>query len=346
MKLRTGITTGTCAAGASKAFAVLMTSGKCPDSVSVKNLDGHEFIVHTFRENEYCCVVKDSGDDKADITDGVHVLSRLEVIDGKGRIEFVAGEGVGTVTLPGLKAAVGEAAINPVPREMIAQAVREVIPDKSLRVIISIPGGEELARRTFNPRLGIAGGLSILGTTGIVKPMNEEALLSSLTLELNMIYSLGFRKLYITFASSGEKFLRNIFCVGGRNIIQCGNYPGYVIDEASRLGFEHAIIAGHPGKLLKVCAGNFITHSHIADGRLEALCTHLALMGAGRETVRKVYGSNTTREAIDIVRTEGYSAVWSVLAERVALRCTERVGGKMKVNAVFLDGEGGVLGSA
>ena len=346
MNLRTGITTGTCAAGASKAYALFLAYGVCPEYVSVKNLEGREFTVRTFRENEYCGVVKYSGDDRADITDGVHVLARIELLDGDGEIYFSAGDGVGTVTLPGLKIPPGEPAVNPVPREMIARAVREVIPLRSLRVIISIPGGEELSKRTFNPRLGITGGLSVLGTTGIVKPMNEEALLSSLSLELSMIYSMGFRELYITFAGTGEKFLRKIFHIEGRNVIQCGNYPGHVLDEAAKLGFERVIIAGHPGKLLKVAAGSFITHSRVADGRLEVLCTHLALMGAGRETVRRVFASNTTNEAIDIVRREGYSGVWSMLAERAAFRCSERICGKMKVCAVFIDGEGGVLGIA
>lgn len=346
MKLRTGITTGTCAAGASKAFAVFMTSGIVPDSVSVRNLEGREFVLHTFREGDYCGVVKNSGDDKGDITDGVHVLARIDVLDDEGRIEFAAGEGVGTVTLPGLKVPPGEAAINPVPREMISRAVREVIPAQSLRITIAIPGGEKLAQHTFNPRLGITGGLSILGTTGIVKPMNEEALLSSLSLELNMIYSLGFRELYITFASTGEKFLRNIFCVSGRNIIQCGNYPGYVLDEAVNLGFERVVIAGHPGKLLKVAGGSFSTHSRTSGGQLEALCTHLALMGAGRDIIRRVYASNTTTEAISIVKAEGLCGVWDILAERVKSHCVERVGGALEISAMFIDSEGGILGSA
>ena len=346
MKLRTGITTGTCAAGASKAFAVLMVSGIVPDSVSVRNLEGREFVVHTFRENDYCGVVKDSGDDKGDITDGVHVLARVDVLDGEGRIDFIAGEGVGTVTLPGLKVPPGEPAINPVPREMITRAVREVIPAQSLRVTVSIPGGEELAKRTFNPRLGITGGLSILGTTGVVKPMNEEALLSSLSLELNMIYSLGYRELYITFASTGEKALRGIFGITGRNIIQCGNYPGYVLDEAVKLGFGHITIAGHPGKLLKVSGRSFNTHSRNTGGQLEALCTHLALMGAGQDVIKRVYASNTTTEAISIVRAEGYSGVWDILAKRTVLRCIERMGGSVGVSAVFMDNEGGILGSA
>ena len=342
--MNTGITTGICAAGAAKASA-LSLAGYFPERVTVRNLEGHEFLLDVFREGEYFGVVKYSGDDRADITDGVRVLARVEVLGGEGGIFFCAGDGVGTVTLPGLKVPPGEPAINPVPREMISRAVREVFPRESLRVTIAIPGGEELARKTFNPRLGIVGGLSVLGTTGIVKPMNEHALLDSLTLEMSMIRAMGFSEVYITFAATGEKFTRKLFGLTSRNVIQCANYPGYVLDECARLGFTHAVIAGHPGKLLKVSAGSFNTHSKFSGGGLEALCTQLAILGAGRELVRRVYSANTTREAIDIVKREGYSLVWNVLAGITARKCTERTGGSVKVSAVFFDGDGQVLGS-
>ena len=342
--LRTGITTGTCAAGAAKASAIFITSGQSPEVVSVKNLDGHEFTLKTFHERANIFSVKKySGDDKADITNGIKVLACVEILDGENEIFFAAGEGVGIVTLPGLKVPVGEPAINPVPRKMIALAVREVIPRKSVRVIISVPDGRQIALKTFNPRLGIIGGISILGTTGIVKPMNEDALLASLKLELNMIYSLGFRELFITFAGTGEKFTRQIFHVNGKNIIQCGNYPGYILDEAAELGFERVTICGHPGKLLKLAAGSFNTHSKIADGKREALCTHLALLGAERDLISKIFHSNTTNEAIEIINSAGFNHVWNKLAEIITLKCEERVLGKMKVDAVFIDNEGKIL---
>ena len=285
MNLQTGITTGTCAAGASKASALNLAGREC-ERIRVSNLEGREFALNTFREGEAFGVVKYSGDDRSDITDGVRVLSRVEVLGQEGGITFCAGDGVGTVTLPGLKVGVGEPAINPVPREMITRAVREILPREALRVTITIPGGRELARKTFNPRLGIIGGLSVLGTTGIVKPLD------SLSLELSMIRSLGFSEVYITFASTGEKFTRSIFNVSTRNVIQCGNYPGHVLDECVRLGFERATICGHPGKLLKVAAGSFNTHSKSSGGSLEALCTQLAILGASRELLRRVYDSN------------------------------------------------------
>ena len=342
--LRTGITTGTCAAGAAKASAIFLTSGKTPESVTVRNLEGLEFSLNVFREGDYFVVVKDSGDDKSDVTDGARILARVEIIDGENDIVFMAGEGVGVVTLPGLKVPPGEPAINPVPREMIKRAVREVIPRKSLRVTISVPNGAELARKTFNPRLGITGGISILGTTGIVKPMNEQALLDSLSLEVSMIYSLGHREIFITFAGTGEKFTRKIFSVTGRNVIQCGNYPGHVLDESARFGFTHAVMCGHPGKLLKVSAGNFVTHSKVSDGRLESLCAHLALMGAGQKLISRIYHSNTTNEAINIITAEGFADVWNNIARSISRKCEERVS-TMKISAVFFDNDGVILGS-
>lgn len=341
--LRTGITTGTCAAGAAKASAVFLCTGKSLSHVTVRNLEGHEFRLAVFRSGEYFGVVKYSGDDKADITDGARVLAKVEPLHGEGVIEFIAGEGVGTVTLPGLKVPPGEPAINPVPRKMIELAVREVT-GQSVRVTISIPGGRELAERTFNPRLGILGGLSVLGTSGIVRPMNEQALLESITLEMNMIYSLGFRELYMSFAGTGEKLIRSHFKITSRNVIQCINYPGHVLYEAVRLGFEHVIILGHPGKLLKVASGSFNTHSKISDGRLESLCTHLAILGAPREVIISVFNSNTTAEAIDIVKSSGFSEVWEVLARRVSFRCRQRALGKLKVSVFFADSDGEILG--
>ena len=346
--LRYGISTGACAAGASKAAAIFLSCGQCPDSVKIKNLESHEFLLHTFRydnDANYFGVIKDSGDDKGDITNGVKVLARLEVLEGCDEIIFSAGEGVGTVTLPGLKIKPGEPAINPVPRKMIELAVREIIPHKSLRVVISIPDGEKLAQKTFNPRLGIVGGLSILGTSGFVKPMNEQALLDSLTLELNMIHSMGFRELYITFGYTGELAVRKIFHVTGKNIIQAGNYIGYVLDEAARLEFSRVIICGHPGKLLKLAAGNFNTHNKISDGRLEALCTHLALAGASRELIEKVFHCNTTNEAVNIIAHEKFNHVWNNLAEIVTLKSAQRVYNNLHVDAAFIDDNGNVLGA-
>ena len=351
MECNFGFSTGICAAAASKASAIFLNSNgeKIPEIISVKNLDGDEFILNVFKENDFFGAIKNSGGDLTDITNGLKILAKVEYFHEKNfkenKIFFEAGEGVGIVTLPGLKIPPDEPAINPVPRKIIANAVREIIPEKTIKITISIPDGEKIAAKTFNPRLGIKGGLSILGTTGFVKPMNEKALLDSLSLELNMIKALGFQKIYITFGNTGEKFLRKIFDVSGRNVIQTGNYIGYVLDEISRLKFTHAIICAHAGKLLKVAAGSFNTNNKIADGRFEALCTHLALAGASRDFIEKIFFSNTIDEAAEIIKISDFKHIWDNIAKIISRKCKERIFAEnLKVSAYFLDNNGEISG--
>lgn len=342
--LREGVTTGTCAAAAAKAAALLLWDGHCPERVTVRGPTGREFALAPFPlPGGGCGVVKDAGDDP-DATDGITVQASLELLDGDGPILFAAGEGVGVVTLPGLKVPPGEPAINPGPRAMIEEAVRSVLGERGVRVTISIPGGQEVAQHTFNPRLGVEGGLSVLGTTGVVRPMDEAAILASLDLELSVLFSLGVRDLVMTFGNVGETALRRALDIQGQRVIQVGNYPGHVLDEALRLGFRRGLICGHPGKLLKVAAGSFRTHNREADGRLEALCTQAALLGASREVVRRLYNSRTTENAMGIVEEEGLTALWDVLAGIAALRCTNRSFGEFPVEAAFIDHEGRILG--
>ncbi|MBQ9527310.1 MAG: cobalt-precorrin-5B (C(1))-methyltransferase, partial [Fretibacterium sp.] len=196
--LREGVTTGTCAAAAAKAAALLFRGGQCPDRVTVTGPSGKSFTLSVFPVPGGVGVVKDAGDD-ADATDGLTVCASLEVSLEEGPISFAAGTGVGTVTLPGMKVPPGEPAINPGPRKMIEDAVREVLGPRAVRVTVSIPGGEEVAKHTFNPRLGVVGGLSVLGTTGVGRPMDEAALLASLDLELSVLHSLGVKDLIMTF---------------------------------------------------------------------------------------------------------------------------------------------------
>jgi len=344
--MRFGFSTGTCAAAAAKASAIFITSGKICEKVCVKNLEDREFVLKVQHESEnFFSVIKDSGDDLGDVTNGIKIFARVEILESYGEIFFERGEGVGVVTLPGLKISVGEAAVNPIPRKMIELAVREIIQKNSVKITIKIPGGEEIAKRTFNPRLGIVGGLSILGTSGLVKPMNEKALLDSLTLELNMISALRFQDIFLTFAGTGEKAVRKIFNLTSRNVIQTGNYIGYVIDEALRLNFNKITICGHPGKLLKIAAGSFNTHSKISDGRLEALCTHLALAGAGREFITKIFNSNTTNEAIELINSANFNFVWNNIAAIIAKKCRERTFHKIKFDIFIINNDEKILGS-
>ena len=343
-KLREGVTTGACAAAAAKAAALRLLTGTCPAQVEVEGPTGRRFVLDVLPlPDGECGVVKDAGDD-IDATDGLTVCAAVALEDEAGPVSFAAGPGVGTVTLPGLKVPPGEPAINPAPRAMIERAVRDAVGARAVRVTVSVPGGEAVAKRTFNPRLGIEGGISILGTSGVVRPMDESAILESLTLELNILYSLGARDLVLTFGTTGEAALRRAWGIVGRCVIQTGNYPGHVLDEAARMGFRRGLFCGHPGKLLKVAAGSFNTHNRVADGRLEALCTQAALAGADRDTIKRLYESRTTENALEVLRAERLEFLWAPLAAVVARRCTDRSFGALPVAAAFIDNAGTILG--
>lgn len=348
---REGVSTGSCAAAAAKAAALWLTRGQCPEQVDVETPTGRTLRLDVVPCFPGCCgVVKDAGDDP-DATNGLTVVARVdlpsEAVPGKGLVEFRGGEGVGTVTLPGLKVPVGEPAINPVPRRMIEAALREVLGPGGAVVTVSVPGGEAVAKRTFNPRLGIVGGISILGTRGTVRPMDEGAMLESLTLELNTHAASGKKSLVLTFGNTGENALRKAFGLKGRCVVQVGNLVGFVLDEAERLGFRRILLCGHPGKLLKVAAGSFNTHNRVADGRMEALCTHAALYGLEHDFIRRLYGCRTTEEAISLLDAAGsdFLRLWDSLAEAVVKRCGERVLGPSACKAAaFVDNDGRVLG--
>ena len=343
--LREGISTGSCAAAAVKAAALKILNGLCPQSVEITTPEGRRLTIPVQDAPSGCGVIKDAGDDP-DATDGLLIVAEVELGGEAGEITFAGGQGVGTVTLPGLKVPPGEPAINPVPRAMITEALRSVIGAQAAKVTVSVPRGEEVATKTFNPRLGVTGGISILGTTGIVKPMNEEALFESLTLELSTHAAAGQPFIAIAFANTGEQAMRKALDIKGRCVMQCGNYIGYVLDEAVRLGFKRALLCGHPGKLLKVAAGTFNTHNRTGDGRLEALCTQAAIAGASPKLVRELYECTTTENAMRIVAENGLERLWTTLAQITAKRCTDRSFGETPVEAAFIDNDGKILGES
>ena len=340
--LREGFTTGSCAAAAALACCLRLRDGVCPERVSIVVPEGRTYApeIVALRDGR-CGVIKDSGDDP-DITNGMEVVVRVEIDAADGPIVFRAGEGVGTVTEPGLKIPVGEPAINPVPRQMIEDAVRSVFGARAGCVTISIPGGEGIARKTFNPRLGIVGGLSVLGTSGIVRPMSDEALKDSLYEELKMRAAQGHEFLIYTFGNQGEAMLRELY--PGPPIVQVSNEIGFMLDAASELGFKHILLGGHPGKLVKVAAGIMQTHSHTADGRREAIVTQLARLAAPLELIEAVYACKTTDAAMTAIHAAGYDAVWDRLAEAAQRYCSLRVRGEIQMDIVFVDSQGKPIG--
>ena len=207
---------------------------------------------------------------------------------------------------------------------------------------VSIPGGEELAKRTFNPRLGVVGGLSVLGTTGVVRPMSEEALKETIRLELSVRKSQGAEEIGLVFGSQGERAANALFpCM---QTVQMSNFVGFALDCAAELGFARATLLGQPGKLVKVSGGSMQTHSQYGDGRRETLIAHLALMGAPVELLEFVRQSVTLDGCISPIYDAGFDAVWTHLADAAAAYAAARIHGEMRVDAVMLDAKGQILG--
>ncbi len=339
---REGFTTGSCAAAGALASCLWRRDGACPDHVKITVPGGKDYIPEIIAHDNYACgVVKDSGDDP-DITRGMEIITRVEPEESDGPIRFLGGEGVGVITEPGLKIPVGEPAINPVPRSMIEAAVRSVFGARGAAVTVSIPGGREIARRTFNPRLGIRDGLSVLGTTGIVRPMSAEALRDSMFVELKMRVTQGHDPIIFTFGNQGEKAMAKNY--PGVCTVQVSNEIGFMLDSALELGVKHLIIGGHPGKMAKVASGVMQTHSHTADGRREAIVTQLALMSAPLELMCAVYSGVTTDAAIELIDKAGYTAVWDGVAEAARRYCLARVRNEIHIDVLVTDYEGRVLG--
>lgn len=353
--LRCGYTTGTCAALAAAGAVRLLLSGRAPESVSLTTPKGIEVEV-SLAEAELledglaarCAVRKDAGDDH-DITDGMTVRAEVKKSAARG-VGIDGGEGVGRVTRPGLDQPVGAAAINRVPRLMIETQVRQVCEqmgyDGGIEVIISIPGGEEAAARTFNPVLGITGGLSVLGTSGIVEPMSEQAIVDTVDLQLSQAAAQGATGVILTPGSYGEEFLRGVgLDQRGVPVVKCSNFLGEALDIAAARHFRRVLLVGHIGKLVKVAGGIMNTHSRYADCRAELFCAHAALCGADRELCRKLMDAATTDACIELLDGAGLrEAVIKNLLDAVQLHLERRAAGAYEIGAVVFSNVYGQLG--
>lgn len=341
-KLREGFTTGSCAAAAALACCQRIRDGACPEQVCIIVPEGRRYVPQIIAHSDGSCgVFKDSGDDP-DITNGMEIVVHVEVLPHDGAIIFRAGDGVGIITEEGLKIPKGEPAVNPVPRRMIEEAVRSIFGAKAACVTISIPGGADIAKKTFNPRLGIINGLSILGTSGILRPMSEEALKDSLYVELKMRAMQGTRIAVFTFGNQGEAAMKALY--PDLPIIQVSNYIGFMLDSALELGIERLVIGGHPGKLSKVAAGVMQTHSRYADARREAIITQLALMGTEIALMEKIQKCITTDAIITLIHEARMEDVWNRMAKAAHGYCSARVREKIQIDVIFTDVPGNVLG--
>jgi len=338
-QLRTGYTTGSCAAAAAKGSVSMLFSGEKLTQVDIDTPKGWPLNLKLTKttfdtEGVSCCVIKDAGDDP-DVTDKIEVFAKAKKISEPG-ITITAGQGIGRVTKPGLLVPVGMPAINPVPRSMIMQEVGKVLPHGlGVEVEISIPKGGEIAKKTFNPRLGIEGGISVLGTTGIVEPMSEDALKDTIALELSCRKAAGQDKVLLVPGSYGERFCEQHLGIPKEKSVKISNYLGFALEKCDELGFRKVILAGHLAKLVKPAGGIFYTHSRVSDTRMEILTANLAVMGMPVESLRRIMDCITTEEAIPIIDKTGYQDVYSIIAEKCAQRCEGYVYGNVEIGVVL-----------
>ena len=348
-----GYTTGTCAAAAACAAAQLLLTGRPVPSVSILTPKGIRLNLpveeSTCEDGRAICAVKKYAGDDPDVTDGVLIYAYVEKIGGN-EIEIDGGVGVGRVTKPGLDQPVGNAAINRVPRQIIEQEVLSVCRANGwkggLHVEICVPGGEELAKKTFNPQLGIQGGVSILGTSGIVEPMSTQALIDTVALALRQARAQGSRRVVLTPGNYGEAFLQEGGVeLGQVPVVKCSNFIGDALDEAAVLGFQDVLLVGHAGKLIKLAGGIMNTHSRWADCRTELFCAHAAICGASRQICCELMQAATVDRCIELLdAAQLRGPVLGSLLQAVEDHLLRRAAGAYRVGAVLFTNQYGLLG--
>ena len=352
-KLRRGYTTGTCAAAAAKTAAIMLLEHRRLESVFITTPGGISLdlkICDMMVGEDYvsCAVVKDSGDDP-DMTNGIKVFARVEKADREAGITIDGGEGVGRVTKPGLDQAVGNAAINSVPRRMIEEELRQVCEDNGygggLSVVISAPEGVEIAKRTFNPRLGIVGGISILGTTGIVEPMSDDAVVQTIRAELSMRSASGKKTVLLTPGNYGAQFIREELGLDQEIAVTTSNFIGDAFSIAAEKGFSGTLLVGHVGKLIKLAGGMFNTHSRYGDCRAEIMACHAGLCGAPVSVIRGITESVMTDDMLAILDAAGLrEQVMESVMRKIERNIEDRRFGQTSTGVIVFSKEYGVLG--
>ena len=370
--MRRGYTTGSCAAAASKAASVMLLSGEETDTIKLDTPKGITLtldVLDILRGPGFarCAIRKDSGDDPDD-TNGTLIYATVSSLHAgipeeelvmqprtasveqlDDRVEIWGGIGVGKVTKPGLSCKVGGPAINPVPRKMITRevlaAMKQYGCDETLRVVISIPDGPAIAPKTFNPRLGIEGGISVLGTSGIVEPMSDRALIDTMYTEMDSRKANGYKDLLVFFGNYGADFTRDEMKIDISTAVTCSNFVGELLDYAVLQGFESVLIIGHSGKLIKLAQGVMNTHSKYADCRSEFLALQAMFHGASPAVGKEIYQALTTDEMTKILKREGlFEAVMEEAARKIDFYMQKRVHGKLKTGAILFSNVYGILG--
>lgn len=370
--LRRGYTTGSCAAAASKAAAAMLFSGERMDKVVLETPKGITLtldVLNVFRGPGFvsCAIRKDSGDDPDDtngtliystvIKEGAEVPADEPLMRGKTpsvsnldpQVEIWGGYGVGKATKPGLACQQGGPAINPTPRIMISREVKAVLDKydyhKTVKVVIAIPEGPQIGPKTFNPRLGIEGGISVLGTSGIVEPMSDQALIETMYAEIDSRKANGDKDLLVFFGNYGADFTRDVLQVDISRAVTCSNFVGELLDYSVLKGFESLLLIGHTGKLIKLSQGVMNTHSKYADCRSEFLALQAMFHGASREVGREIYECLTTDEMTRVLKREGlFDTVMAEATAKIDFYMQKRVHGQLRTGAMLFSNVYGMLG--
>lgn len=350
-RLRCGHTTGSCATAAAKAATLMLLSKKSINEISITTPKGTVLNLPVLdvkiSENSASCAVKKDGGDDIDATHGALVYAEISLTDGG--LEIDGGEGVGRVTKKGLDQPVGNAAINSVPRQTISQAVKDACNlhgyDGGIKVTISVPKGEQIAEKTFNPRLGIVGGISIIGTSGIVEPMSQEALVETIRTEMKMRIANGSSVILAVPGNYGEDFSQTICSVPTEQMVKCSNFIGETIDGAVEFGAEGLLFISNIGKFVKVAGGIMNTHSKNADSRMEILTAHAALAGADNDILLKIMNSVTTEDALDILsENDLLQPVMRSITDKINFYLNNRAKGQILTGAIIFSSNYGLLG--
>ena len=348
----TGVTTGTVATACSLAAldAILESSDIACVKVETpkKTLDIIIDECKLLSPNKAQATAHKNPYNDPDVTVNLDIIATVELFDRtseKSDIIITGGVGVGKITKPGLQIPVGEYAINPGPRKMIVKNLRDKIPDgKTAKVTISIPEGVEIARKTMNPKLGIVGGISVLGTTGIARSMSSDAYKNSIVTQIDVAIASGIEDLVFVPGNIGEKLAIKDLGISKEQIIQTGNFVGFMFEEAEKRGVKKFTYFGHMGKLIKVAGGIFDTKHAVADGRREIMVTHAALCGADRKSLERLFDSKTTDDMMDILNDINLSVeVSNSIASAIHERCMQRF--DLDLNVILVDMEGNYLNS-
>lgn len=357
-KMALGYTTGSCSAAAAKAATIMLFTRQEISIVSLMTPKGIELHLEVKAPRitpEYteCAIKKEAGDDP-DVTDGILVFASVFLGKETGQshgvmVHINGGTGIGKITKPGLEQPVGAPAINRIPREMITEVVKEICEENEYQgdiyVEISIPQGIELAKKTFNPRLGIEGGISVLGTTGIVEPMSETALLSSIRLEMQMHRRNGLKYLVIAPGNYGTEYLSGNFYFAMEKAVKCSNFVGDTIDIAVELGFKGILFVSHIGKFIKVAGGIMNTHSRNGDARMEILAANALRAGADGEVARKVLEGVTTEDGLHILMEHQLmEGTMKCIMEKIKFYLDHRAGHSVELAAILFSNQYGELG--